>query len=56
MENKINLSLYLVILISLILFLFTRFDLIILQFTHYDDLYGPYVLDLVLSYEANFFV
>ena len=56
MENKINLSLYLVILISLILFLSTRFDLITLQFTHYDDLYGPYVLDLVSSYEPKKFV
>lgn len=56
MENKINLSLYAVILILLILFLFTRFDLITSQFTHYDDLYAPYVLDLISSYEPKKFV
>jgi hypothetical protein len=55
-EYKINLSLYFIILVLLILFLFTRFDLITLQFTHYDDLFAPYVLDLISSYEPKKFV
>ena len=55
-KNKTNLLTCIIISLTTALFLYVRFDMSNKQLTHYDDLFFPYILDIINTYESDKFV